>query len=269
MKQSSMQKIEDWLRASPNDAELLFIYGRGKEALGDYDAAMKAYEQAEAIDPNINPQQLQPRLRALKGGVPIGAKTGQSAGSAGSLTAPAGKAQGSPGGSAPAGAASPSQAAAAPKSINDLRAYDAAEAKLRAGDAAGAEKDLTDLVNKNQSDGHAWLMLGRISEKKGDLDQASTNYRMAAMLKEAGAQDALNQVNSSRVLPILAEADKQIQEKNLSAASSSLKDAIMLAPQRLDLHRKLSDVLKQMGDDKEAEREKNLADGKKADGSSK
>lgn len=243
----SMQKIEDQLRTNPGDAELLYIYGRGKETLGDFPGAIAAYQRAMQINPNVHPQ-LQPRLNALMGG---GGKPGV-AGQPGSPGKP-----GTPGATGgPAGASGTPGTPAAPvvppkPTVN----YSEGESKLASGDADGAIKFFETIVDKTPTDGHAWLMLGKAQEKKGDLDGASVSYRQANYSKEPGAQAALDVVNASRTQPAMKEYEKQLAAKNYVGAASSLRDAIDVAPNNADLHRKLADVLRQSGDTKEAEKE--------------
>ncbi|CAN5363521.1 hypothetical protein BH10CYA1_BH10CYA1_33770 [soil metagenome] len=250
----SMQKIEDQLRTSPGDAELLYIYGRGKETLGDFAGAIAAYQRAMSINPNVHPQ-LQPRLQALMGGGSI------RNGVAGTGTAPgtpqkAGTPGALPGSGGPVGTTPVTPPVPAKPTVN----YTEGESKLASGDTDGAIKFFETIIDKTPTDGHAWLMLGKSQEKKGDLDGASVSYRQANYSKEAGAQAALDGVNASRTQPAMKEYDKQLGAKNYVGAASALRDAIDVAPNNADLHRKLADVLKQSGDAKEAEKETHKAE---------
>ena len=91
--------------------------------------------------------------------------------------------------------------------IKNMNAYADIESKLRTNDLEGAEKTASALVERDPHNGKGWLLLGRIAEKKGDLDSASVSYRQATYLKEGEAKTALDQIDSSRVQPILKEAD--------------------------------------------------------------
>jgi tetratricopeptide (TPR) repeat protein len=261
---ASMQKVEEQLRQTPNDAELLYIYGRGKEGQGDKQAAILAYQAAARINPNVHPQ-LQPRLAALLGGGSIGngpvgvsgapAKP-MSAGPEGKLGGPAiggppsTAVPGATGVASAAGVGAPA-AAAAPKTAN----YAPFEAMMNSGKLDEAIKGLTDIIDKNPQDAHAWLLLGSASEKNKDLDAASANYRQAQALGEKSAQSELDRVNKLRIAPMLEESDKAVAAKNFVAAASSLRDALSLDPTNASLHRKLSGICKQMGDSAEADKE--------------
>ncbi len=247
----SMQKIEDQLRITPGDAELLYIYGRGKETLGDFPGAIAAYQRAMQINPNVHPQ-LQPRLAALLGGKGGGpAIAGGAPGSP--LKAPAQGSlatAGTPG--APGNAGASGTPATPPKpTVN----YSEGESKLAANDTEGAIKFFEGIIDKTPTDGHAWLLLGLSQQKKGDLDSASVSFRQASYSKEPGAQAALDQVNRSRTEPAMKEYEKQLAAKNYVGAASALRDALDVAPNIADLRRKLADVLKLQGDAKEAEKE--------------
>ena len=114
-------------------------------------------------------------------------------------------------------------------------------------------------LKKNTQNGDAWLLQGRVQEKKGMLDDASVSYRQAAYLKVAGADDASRQVDSSRVAKPMAEAEKQFAAGDFVGASATLKEVVGLAPNLPGAHRKLADVLEKLGDSKEADRERKKA----------
>ena len=99
-----------------------------------------------------------------------------------------------------------------------------------------------------------------MTKKKGDLDSASVSYRQAADLKETEAKEALDQIDSSRVQPMLKEAELATKQGNPVMAAAALKDAVSLAPNLAIVHRKLSEVLKQLGDTKAAQKEAKRAD---------
>jgi tetratricopeptide (TPR) repeat protein len=250
----SMQKIEDQLRTNPGDAELLYIYGRGKEMLGDYPGAIAAYQAAAKINANVHPQ-LQPRLQALLGGGPL--KIGSAPKAGGVPDSSTGVPQkAGPAGALGAAGTTPTATPAPPKeppkpTIN----YADGEAKLASSDTAGAIKFFEGIIDKSPADGHAWFLLGRSQEKKGDLEEASVSYRQATYSTEPGAQAALDQLNSTRIQPAMKEYDKCMAEKNPVGAMTALREAIDLAPRNADLHRKLAALLRQTGDTKEADRE--------------
>ena len=243
----SITVAEDALKKNPNDALWLYIWGRGKELNGDRESAMKAYNKAYSINPAL------PKLKERMGLVDAKPGTGPGTGSTSSTAAP-GAAAGTP--SAPAAPAAPVVPAVNPK---ELELINSATTKMRGGDLDGGLKDLSELLDKNGQNGDAWLLQGRIQEKKGQLDEASTSYRQAAYLKAAGAEDASRQVDSSRVAKPMEEADKQIAAGDMVAASATLKEVCGLAPNLPGPHRKLADVLDKLGDSKEAERERKKA----------
>jgi tetratricopeptide (TPR) repeat protein len=264
---ATVQKIEDSLKQTPNDPELLYILGRGKEAQGEIEQALRAYETAAAINPLIYPD-LKDRIASLINGgqkpaplntaittagtQPAGATAGAT-GAATAATAAAGVNQSSIG----AGAASTGLGIDV---IKNLNAYAEIENKMRTNDLDGAEKLASALVEKDPHNGKGWLILGRIAEKKSDLDTASVSYRQAADLKEPEAKAALEQIDSSRVQPMLKEAELAAKQNNWVMAAANLKDAVTLAPNLIIVHRKLAEALKQLGDTKGSQRESKKAD---------
>jgi len=251
----TVQKIEDQLRQTPNDPELLYIYGRGKEDMGDKDTALRAYQAAAAINPLINPD-LQKGIQRMTGGgqaavaaTPGGA--GRPAGATGAGAAQPGAAPGLLSTSAPA--------SLPPEKPSNTAAYNQIVSKMQSGDVDGAQKDAQTLLEKDAKDAKAWLLLGKTHEKKGDLDQAQVAYRQASYLNDPEAKTALEQVQAARIKPILEEVDKQLAAKNLVGASSALRDALQIAPTP-QLHRRLAEILKQMGDTKEMQKELDRAD---------
>jgi tetratricopeptide (TPR) repeat protein len=268
---STMQKVEDSLRQSPDDAELLYIYGRGKEVQGEPDVALKAYQAAATINAFIFPD-LKDRIQSLSGGgsshpgeTPSGSGSGKpsegkpeaKASAKEGQKTPAQTSAGSGSGSAAANKAPVDQGTEQAKNPAD---YSSVESKLRTNDIDGAQALALALVDKDQHDAHAWFLLGRTHEKKNDLDQASVAYRQAAYLKDPEAKEALAQVDISRVQPMFKEADEKIKKSDWVGASSSLKDAEAIAPNLPIVHRRLAEALKQLGDTKEAQRESKRAD---------
>lgn len=252
---STVQKVEDELRRTPNDAELLYIYGRGKEAQGEPEMALRVYQTAAAVNANVFPD-MKERIRSLSGGSPPPPK--------GDGTAP--KVATTKGAAAPPSTqtgtgtnpATPEKGAG--DQAKNMADYASIEGKLRTNDIDGAQTLALALVEKDPRDAKGWLFLGRTHEKKNDLDQASVAYRQAAYLKDPEAKTALAQVDSSRVQPMLKEADEHTKKSDWVRASASLKDAVTIAPNLSIVHRRLSEVLKQLGDTKEAQREAKRAD---------
>jgi tetratricopeptide (TPR) repeat protein len=250
---STMQKVENNLADNPNDPELLYIYGRGKEAQQDPTSALKAYQAAAAINPYIFPD-LQDRIRSLGGGGAPGATASGK---------PSGKPGDTKGATASAGSLSTGSPATPPVPEGpqpDTAGYSEIETKMSANDLDGAEKKATSIVDKNPKDAHAWLLMGRVREMKKDLDSASVAYRMANSLKDPDAQNALTAVDNARVRPFLDQADKLISEGKDAEAASALQDAENLAPSMSSIRRKLAELYSKLGDKKKADAERAKAD---------
>lgn len=273
--QSSVLKIEKELEKRPDDAELLYIYGRGKEDLRDNDLALRAYKRAYGINPYINPD-LAMGISRLTGVNPDGAPLGSPGGSPGmgapgGMTAAAGTMGGGgvPGGggiaqastgSPPVGAPPQQQIARAPTPKINPAVYDAINGKVAAGDLAGAEQDLMALVDREPTEGQAWYLLGNVQEQQGKLSQAKANYRQARNLGAQGADDALRQIDSSRINEIMGQATGFINAKDFVKAAAALRQAIILAPDLPGPHRKLQEVLANLGDKEASEKERKKAD---------
>jgi tetratricopeptide (TPR) repeat protein len=284
----SVQKVEDLLRKNPNDAELLYVYGRGKDQLGDHDVAMQAYRAAYQINPYINTD-LSDRL-GVKGPPMKTAQQGASAGQALAFGAPpgapatSGAAPGAQPGQQPQSqllpgqqppqqsgfqpGSSPQQPSALPGVLPppavdpNSAMLSAIQNKMTSGDVDGAQKQLLALLDKDPKQGKAWYMLGTTQEKKGELDDASVAYRQASYLlkNDQESSNALRRVNTSRAITYLKEADKDIGDKNLQGAKDALRQAVSVAPEDLTAHRALLDVLKQLGDKRDIEQESNVID---------
>jgi tetratricopeptide (TPR) repeat protein len=252
----TVQKVEDALRQTPNDAELLYIYGRGKEVQGEPDVALKAYQAAAAINALVYPD-LKDRINSLSGHASTPAVKGESAQAKVAPTPPKGNQPGPP---QQASGKANAPIAEAGEQAKNLADYTNIESKLRTNDIDGAQNLALALVEKDPHEAKGWLLLGRTHEKKGDLDQASVAYRQAAYLKDPEAKSALAQIDSSRVQPMFKEADEAAKKGDWVKASASLKDAVTIAPNLPIVHRKLSEALRQLGDSKEAQRESKKAD---------
>lgn len=244
---STVQKTEDTLRQNPNDPELLYIYGRGKEAQGDKDTALRAYQAAVRINPLINPD-LQAGIRRLTGEPPANPASNAASTATNNPGQPKSVTTGAVTAAVP-------QNVLAPEDTRDIQAHASAEAKLRAGDLDGAEKEFSAIVDKNPKDGEAWKLLGTTQEKQGSLDAASVCYRQASYLKEPGADALLHQIDIVRTKPAIDDADKQLQQGNLVAAKASLTEAETIAPNLPIVHHRLAEVLRKLNDNKEADRE--------------
>lgn len=248
---NTVEKVTKAVQKDPNDAEWWYVLGRAKEtqfeksgSADDKDAALVAYQRAAAINKYINPD-LEQGLRRLGGAGEIASNT-----TAASNPNKGPKAGGQTGGRTGGSGAPDKVDETARKALS----FAPIEKKISAGDIEGAQKDLMAVVDKSPKDGRAWLLLGNTYEKMPtpDLDQAIVAYRQAALLKEPGAEDALEGISSSRIAPMLQDAEKYTSEKNYVKAAASLREAITIAPTKASLYRKLADVLDKMGDKEEA-----------------
>jgi tetratricopeptide (TPR) repeat protein len=245
--QTTMGKIETQLKKTPNDAELLYAYGRGKETQGSVGEALSYYEKAAAINPSVNTD-LSQGLSRLRHGSSGGTSTSFS-NSSGVLE------RLSPESVAIGGGTNAGSAVGAAAGATSQASYEQFEKMIVGGHTDEACKELMSYVQTHPQEAHAWLLLGNACEKKGDLDEASVAYRQAKNLKDPAADESLRQIDASRVQPLLKEADKYMADRNWVGASASLHDALTVAPNMPIVHRKLSEVLKQLGDDKESSRE--------------
>src|SRR5262249_18325716 len=82
----------------------------------------------------------------------------------------------------------------------------------------GAQKRLRTLLDVNRKDAEAWLLLGKLSEQKGDFDQAEVAYRQAASLGERGATGAIGLMHNNRASAWVKAGELAIEAGNLEAA---------------------------------------------------
>lgn len=244
---NTVEKVTKAVQKDPKDAMWWYVLGRAREtqyekggSQEDKDAALVAYQRAAEINKYISPDLMQ-GLSRLSGG-----------GGTEVAAAPAGGQQ--PGKVPKKGNSAPAQPDKIDDTARNALAYGPIEKKLNSGDLEGAQKDLLSLVDHNPKDGRAWLLLGNTYEKKSDLDQAIVAYRQASLLKEPGASDALDGISTSRIAPLLADADKQLSANNLVQAAASLREAISIAPTKVMLYKKLAEVVQKMGDKGEADK---------------
>ncbi|MFA6212445.1 MAG: tetratricopeptide repeat protein [Candidatus Obscuribacterales bacterium] len=257
----TVQKVDDLIKLNPNDAQLWYILARGRDRQGEKATAIEAAQKAIGINKFVNPL-LVPFYNNLTGQGPDPAAT--AAGTTGAAaSATAGTLGGTPGAAGAAGtpgATAAASSATAKPAVNNSAGYAKIESLIKENKLDEAIKEADTLAGASPSDGKIWLLEGTALEKQGKLDDAATCYRQAAGLKEAGAADALRQINTSRVQPLLNDAEKLITEKNYAGALAILKEAIILAPNLPSLHRKAAQVLKAMSDEGEAAKENKKAD---------
>jgi Flp pilus assembly protein TadD len=166
---------------------------------------------------------------------------------------PGAGAVGAPGGGQAAAAAAAAQAQANQNSAAVAQIL----TKINSGDSAGAQKDLLALLDTDPKNGQAWKALGTIQEKKGELDDASVSYRQASYLlkDDADVTSASKRIEILRAQPYLDEGQKALSTKNIVGAKDAFTQATSVAPNDVDAHRKLLDVLKQIGNQKDIDDE--------------
>ncbi len=247
----SLAKVNKFLESEPDNARWWYILGRLKEHQADCDGAMDAYRRAEKINALIDPD-LKMAISRL-GGATAATAVAQTPGAAsarpGTVTA---------GGTSTAGAVSsaspPSTAQTPAVDVKSLETYSRIEKTMQASPDSALQL-VNELLDKNPSDGHAYLLKGSILQKQNQLDDAATAYRQADLFKEPDASSALRQVNTIRVQPHIQQADKYTQEGNYVGAADELRESIIMAPNLPVLHRKLAEVLGHLGDKSEADKE--------------
>ena len=256
----TVQKVDDLIKLNPNDAQLWYILARGRDRQGEKAGAVEAAQKAIALNKFVNPL-LVPFYNNLTGqGPEAAAGTGSAASAtAGALGGTAG-APGVPGTAGTPGATAAASSTKAKPAVDNTAGYAKIESLIKENKLDEAIKEADTLAGASPSDGKVWLLEGTAMEKQGKLDDAATCYRQAAGLKEPGAADSLRQINTSRVQPLLNDAEKLITEKNNAGALAILKEAIILAPNLPSLHRKAAQVLKAMSDEGEAAKENKKAD---------
>jgi tetratricopeptide (TPR) repeat protein len=244
---NTVVKAEEQLKKNPNDPVWLYIWGMAKQQQGERDMAMKAYQKALTLNPAL--PKLKERIAAMNGGPAVGTGT-----TATGAKPPAGGTPATPGSTG--GPTPPAVPTVDPARVAKLAEI---QAKMRANDLEGALKDANDITIADASCGEAWNDIATIQQKKGNLDEASSGFRQAKLLKFPGAGEAGKQLDIMRVQPQLEEADKQIAANNYVSAAGTLRESIGLAPTLAILHRKLADCLEKLGDAKEAGRERKKA----------
>jgi len=258
--EESRMKIEKELEKRPDDPELLYIYGRAQEALKNNDLAMRAYDKARSINPHVHPDLLAGINRITGQGNPtqLASNPGGGANPQGGGTA------GGPAGGGEGGDKQPPKPkidpnAPAPSKVSPQE-YEAIKQKMAAGDNAGADADLTGILDKFPEEGTAYLLRASAKEQAGDMAGAAVDYRMAKSFKAAGAEDALRQLDSSRVDSLMKQAKELMAQSDWVRAASTLRQAIRLAPELPAPHKLLADALEKMDDKKEADKERKKAD---------
>ncbi len=244
---TTIEKVSASLQQNPRDAELLYIYGRGKEALSDRNNALRAYQTAYQINPYANGD-LIPALKRLGENInTTDNSNGHTDNNSNTITN-----QNMASANNNNNNSKPNNSQNSTNNVESMQELAQVESKIRSNDFANAKTQLTNLLEKNPTNGKAWYLLGLCNEKQGLLDEAASAYRSAANFKEPNAESSLKQLDICRVKPLLDQAETAKQQGNWIEVSSTLREAIILAPSMPLLHEKLAEALNNLGDTKEA-----------------
>ena len=233
----SVEKVKKLIETDQDNPRLWYILGRLREHQGEFEKAKKSYDKALSINKHIDPDLQQGLIRL---GVAVPAEKAPEA---------AAKTQ------------EQSQEALhkllAEKDFTDLQNM------LDGGKLDDAINKGQELFSKYQKDGRYPRVIGRANEKKGDADSlntAKTWYRMGAGLGDEMCQRFLEQIDSSLVAEKLKSADELAKAGKYLDAKDIYQDILTKTPRRGDIHRKLGDCLKELGDKEGAKKEYQDAD---------
>ena len=231
----SVAKVKKLIDDDPENARLWYILGRLREAQSDFEKAKKSYDKAISINPLIDPD-LKPAM------VRIGAQ-------------PAEIASASPG---PKKTAEQSKEALQ-KAMREQELVEL-EGMVEKGDHDGAIARGQEIFGKDPKNGRAAATIGRAFQKKGDANSAKSWYRIGAGLGDANAARFMEEIDADRVASKMQEAEGFFKEGKYIDAKSIYQDVIIMAPKRGDVHRKLGDCMKELGDKEGARKEYEDAD---------
>lgn len=231
----SITKVKGLIDQDSENARLWYILGRLREHQSSYELAKKCYDKAISINPLIDSDLKQAMVR-------IGAAPSIAAETPGNSSAQPVK-------------KTAEEAKADLQVVLKEKSYQEVENAIASGELDNAISKGTAIFQKDSKDGRVARLIGLAQEKKGSLDDAKVWYRIAAGLGDQLGQDALDQMDSSRVQPKIAEAEELTSKGDFVKAASSLREALDIAPRRPDIHRKLGDVLNKLGDKEGAKKE--------------
>ena len=238
----SVAKLKKLIDDDPENARLWYVLGRLREHQSDFEKAKKCYDKAVSINPLIDPD--------LKAGlVRIGAP------------APA---------DATATAQNPAKAAAQSKealqrSMNEEK-YTSLQNMVESGNLDDAITKGQEQFSTNQKDGRYPGLVGRAYEKKANsevdadkkseyLNSAKSWYRIGAGLKDDSSMRFLEQIDASRIADKMKDADDLFKQSKFVEAKNVYQDILIMTPTRSDVHRKLGDCMKQLGDSEGSRKE--------------
>lgn len=236
----SVTKVKKLIDDDADNPRLFYILGRLRERQVEqgtelnYDKAKKCYEKAMTLNPTVDPD-LKIALSRIGVAPPIeGPKARDTSNNV-------------------------AQSKEAMQKAMKEKQYTDFQSQLEEG------TNLDELINKGQEmfgkdnkDGRIAGLIGRAYEKKGDsdsLNSAKSWYRIGGGLGDAASARFLEQVDASRVLTKLKDANDMFDQKKFIEAKSLYQDILIMAPKRGDVHRKLGDCLKELGDKEGAKKE--------------
>lgn len=231
----SVAKVKKLIDDDSENARLWYILGRLREAQSDFEKAKKSYDKAISINPLIDPD-LKPAL------VRIGAAPSELA-SAG-----------------PQPQKTAEQSKEALQKAMKEQAYIELEGLVEKGEHDSAIAKGQEMFGKDPKDGRVPSIIARAFQKKGDANSAKSWYRIGAGLGDQNSARFLEEIDADRVVAKMQEAEALFKEGKIIDAKSIYQDVIIMAPKRGDVHRKLGDCMKELGDKEGARKEYEDAD---------
>lgn len=230
----SVATVKKLIDDDQDNARLWYILGRLREHQSDYEKAKKCYDQAAKINPLIDPDLKVAMVRIGAAPPPDQAPKEVAKSQEQSKEA--------------------LQKAMKEKDYNDLQ--NLVESGGNLDDAVNKGQEL---FGKNQKDGRYPGLVGRAYEKKANtetdpekkteaLNNAKSWYRIGAGLNDESSMRFLEQIDASRVADKAKEADDLFKSGKFIEAKSVYQDILIMAPRRGDMHRKLGDCMKELGD---------------------
>ncbi len=246
----SVDKIRGLIDNSTTDnARLYYILGRLRERQADPEKAKKCYDKAWSINPHIDPDLSQAfgRLGAPKEAPVTKQKTQEEL------------------------AKELEDKKKAMLEVEKQKKYQELENLVQAGKFEDAINKGTEMYKENPKDStvvrniataheQKSRSLGDGEEKEREINEAKAWYRLGSGLGDKQCEEFLAQLDSSRAEPKVKAADDLASKGNFVEAASAYRDALIMAPRRGDLHRKLGDMLDKMGDKEGARKEREEGD---------
>lgn len=246
---ASVDKIRGLIdNSTTENARLYYILGRLRERQADPERAKKCYDKAWSINPHIDPDLSQAfgRLGAPKEAPVAKPKTQEEL------------------------AKELEEKKKAMLALEKQKKYQELENLVQASKFEEAINQGTEMYKENPKDAtvvrniavaheQKSRSLGDGDEKEKEINEAKAWYRLGAGLGDKQCDEFLTQLDSSRAEPKVRIADDFAAKGNFVEAASAYRDALIMAPRRGDLHRKLGDMLDKMGDKEGARKEREEA----------